>query len=137
MQDTLASSASDMAAAGAFRFSTFDVTRQVFYASKLSFGIVNLKPIVENRQSSSDCQRYNLNSIILTTSPIFVCLHADVLVVPRRLTPRLSDLTPEEVSDLFQSVQTIGKTIEKATSAKSLTIACQVSVRTLLSDLSC
>lgn len=42
---------SDMAAAGAFRFSTFDVTRQVFYASKLSYGIVNLKPIVDNRQS--------------------------------------------------------------------------------------
>lgn len=39
-----------MAATSAFRFSTFDVTRQVFFASKLSFGVVNLKPIVDNRQ---------------------------------------------------------------------------------------
>lgn len=43
----------------------------------------------------------------------------------------MSDLTAEEVSDLFQSVQTIGKTIEKATSAKSLTIACQVGWETV------
>lgn len=59
----------------------------------------------------------------------------DVLVIPRRLAPRMSDLTAEEVSDLFQSVQVIGKTIEKATNAKSLTIACQVSlVQCLLSS---
>lgn len=44
----------------------------------------------------------------------------------------MSDLSAEEVSDLFQSVQTIGKTIEKATNAKSLTIACQVRVFVLL-----
>ena len=49
-----------------------------------------------------------------------------MLVIPKRVTPRLADLTPEEVSDLFMSVQTIGRIIEKATSAKSLTIACQV-----------
>ncbi|KAK9893440.1 HIT-like protein [Cystobasidium minutum MCA 4210] len=86
-----------MTAPGVLRFSAFDVTRQVFYQSKLSFAIVNLKPIVDNH----------------------------VLVIPRRLAPRMSDLSAEEVSDLFQSVQTIGKTIEKATNAKSLTIACQ------------
>ena len=51
---------------------------------------------------------------------------ADVLVVPQRVTPRLVDLTPEEVKDLFESVQRIGDGIEKATKAKSLTIACQV-----------
>jgi len=79
------------------RFSTFEVTKQVFFKSKLSLGLVNLKPIVDNH----------------------------VLVVPRRVTPRLADLTPDEVSDLFLSVQLIGKVIEKATNAKSLTIACQ------------
>lgn len=31
------------------RFSAFDITRQVFYKSSLSVGLVNLKPIVENR----------------------------------------------------------------------------------------
>jgi bis(5'-adenosyl)-triphosphatase len=50
----------------------------------------------------------------------------DVLVVPQRLAPRLADLTPEEVTDLFLSVQTIGRTIEQATKAQSLTVACQV-----------
>jgi hypothetical protein len=39
-----------MATAAVIRFSSFDVTRQVFFASKLSIGIVNLKPIVDNRQ---------------------------------------------------------------------------------------
>lgn len=121
-----------MAAAGAFRFSTFDVTRQVFYASKLSFGIVNLKPIVENRQSV--LRPKVAHQCNLTCWLILFFLHVDVLVVPRRLTPRMSDLTPEEVTDLFQSVQTIGKTIEKATSAKSLTIACQVSLSACLSS---
>jgi bis(5'-adenosyl)-triphosphatase len=50
-----------------------------------------------------------------------------VLVIPRRVTQRFSDLTPEEVSDLFGSVQEIGKVVEKVYGASSLTIAIQVS----------
>jgi hypothetical protein len=43
-------------ASGAIRFSTFDVSRQVFFRSKLSVGIVNLKPIVDNRElHACDC----------------------------------------------------------------------------------
>ncbi|KAL7007194.1 Dinucleoside triphosphate hydrolase [Cystobasidiomycetes sp. EMM_F5] len=81
----------------AFKFSTFEVTKQVFFRSKLSFGIVNLKPIVDNH----------------------------VLVVPKRLVKRFADLTPEECADLFVSVRDVGREIERATNAKSLTIACQ------------
>ena len=47
----------------------------------------------------------------------------DVLVIPKRVTPRFSDLTPEEVSDLFLSVQSISRVVEKeyrAGSAESL-----------------
>jgi len=47
------------------------------------------------------------------------------LVVPNRVVPRLSDLTPEEVTDLFGSVQTIGAGVEKAYGAQALTVACQ------------
>jgi len=78
-------------------FSTIDVTRQCFFRAPSAFGIVNLKPI----------------------------LPGHVLVVPRRVVPRLSDLQADEISGLFSSVQTIGTAIEKAYQADSLTIACQ------------
>ncbi|KAF9582906.1 hypothetical protein BGW38_010602 [Lunasporangiospora selenospora] len=48
-----------------------------------------------------------------------------VLVISRRNVPRFLDLTPEEVSDMFQSAQRIGKVIEKEYGATSLTLACQ------------
>lgn len=82
----------------ALLFSTKDVSRQCFYRSSTAFGVVNLKPI----------------------------LPGHVLVIPRRVVPRLADLKPDEVSGLFQSVQVIGGIIEKAYYAQSLTIACQV-----------
>jgi len=85
------------AASMTLRFSSFDVTRQAFFRSSLSMGIVNLRPIVDQH----------------------------VLVIPKRLAPRLADLTQEEIADLFTSVQTIGKRIEQVTNAKSLTVACQ------------
>ncbi|ORX36338.1 HIT-like domain-containing protein [Kockovaella imperatae] len=78
-------------------FSTFDVTRQVFFTSKLSLAIVNLKPLIPGH----------------------------VLVIPRRVVPRLVDLGSEEVSDLFTSVQTIGKILEKTFQAQALTISIQ------------
>ncbi|KAG0058566.1 hypothetical protein BGZ89_001168 [Linnemannia elongata] len=45
-------------------------------------------------------------------------------ILPRNV-PRFLDLSPEEVSDMFQSAQRIGKVIEKEYDATSLTIACQ------------
>ncbi|KAH7054047.1 HIT-like domain-containing protein [Linnemannia elongata] len=70
---------------------------QVFLKTQYSLGLVNLKPI----------------------------LPGHVLVVCRRNVPRFLDLSPEEVSDMFQSAQRIGKVIEKEYDATSLTIACQ------------
>ncbi|KAG8964452.1 hypothetical protein FRC03_001768 [Tulasnella sp. 419] len=78
-------------------FSAFDVTCQTFFRSKLSYAIVNLKPIVPGH----------------------------VLVIPNRVVPRLSDLTHDEISDLFNSVAKIGVVVEKAYTADSLTIAVQ------------
>lgn len=56
-----------------------------------------------------------------------VCI--DVLVCPRRVVPRMSDLRPEEVSDLFLTVQQVGKVLGKAFDAEALTISCQVRLR--------
>jgi hypothetical protein len=39
------------AASMTLRFSSFDVTRQAFFRSSLSMGIVNLRPIVDQRKS--------------------------------------------------------------------------------------
>lgn len=42
----------------------------------------------------------------------------DVLVIPSRVTSRLSDLSPSECSDLFLSVQTVSRALEKRYDAK-------------------
>ncbi|ODN80752.1 hypothetical protein, variant [Cryptococcus amylolentus CBS 6039] len=80
-----------------YLFATFDVTTQVFYRSPLSFGIVNLKPL----------------------------LPGHVLICPKRVVPRLADLNTEEVSDLFQSVQHVGKVLEQVYKAQALTVSLQ------------
>jgi len=78
-------------------FAAFDVSRQVFFKSALSLGIVNLKPL----------------------------LPGHVLILPQRVVPRLSDLSAQEVSDLFLSVQTVGKVIESAYGGEALTVSLQ------------
>lgn len=44
---------------------------------------------------------------------------------PRRVVPRLADLTAPEAADLFLTVQRVGKMIERVYSASSLNIAIQ------------
>ena len=56
----------------------------------------------------------------------------DVLVIPSRVVPRLSDLTTSELASLMTSVQQVGRVIERLYEADALTIACQV----LLLDIS-
>ncbi|GFZ42764.1 Ap4A hydrolase [Saitozyma sp. JCM 24511] len=80
-----------------FLFSVFDVTRQVFYKTAFSLGIVNLKPL----------------------------LPGHVLIIPQRVVPRLSDLRPEEVSDLFLTVQHVGRVLEQTFGSQALTISLQ------------
>ena len=48
-----------------------------------------------------------------------------VLIISRRRVPRLSELNTEEVSDLFRSVQLVGKFVEKVYNSQALTIALQ------------
>ena len=53
----------------------------------------------------------------------------DVLVVPKRVVPRLGDLTGAEVHDLFSAVQLVGGTVERAYGGSALTISVQVGSR--------
>ncbi|KAI4163368.1 MAG: hypothetical protein LQ342_003103 [Letrouitia transgressa] len=52
-------------------------------------------------------------------------LPGHVLVSPRRIIPRLSDLSHTEVTDLFLTVQRVGRMIERVYGASSLNIAIQ------------
>jgi bis(5'-adenosyl)-triphosphatase len=52
-------------------------------------------------------------------------LPGHVLVSPRRVVPRVADLTPAETSDLFLTVRRIGRMIERLYGATSLNIAVQ------------
>ncbi|OAV91853.1 hypothetical protein PTTG_02669 [Puccinia triticina 1-1 BBBD Race 1] len=80
------------------KFSSFDVTNQVFFRSDHSFAIVNLKPIAPGH----------------------------VLVIPKRTeAKRLADLSRDEVADLFGSVQRVGSVMESVHKASSLTVAIQ------------
>ena len=51
-----------------------------------------------------------------------------MLVIPKRVVPRLKDLDAHELAALMSSVQTVGKVIERVYGADALTIACQVSL---------
>lgn len=79
------------------RFGSFVVTSQVFHVTRLSFAIVNLKPL----------------------------LPGHVLVSPRRVVPRFNDLSTAEVQDLFLTVQRVSRMVERVFHASSLNIAIQ------------
>ncbi|KAF2999871.1 hypothetical protein E8E13_008034 [Curvularia kusanoi] len=79
------------------KFGTFVVTSQVFHLTRLSFAVVNLKPL----------------------------LPGHVLVSPRRIVPRFNDLTAAEVQDLFLTVQRVSRMVERVFAASSLNIAIQ------------
>ena len=80
-------------------FGPFSVAKQVFHISpsKLSYALVNLKPL----------------------------LLGHVLVCPVRCTPRLSQLSVSETADLFVTVQRVSKTIERVFKASALNVAIQ------------
>lgn len=78
-------------------FGKFNVSSQVFFSTSKSFGIVNLRPL----------------------------LPGHVLICPRRNVPRFTQLSPDEVTDLFQAVHLVSKAIEKYYKADALNIAIQ------------
>ena len=78
-------------------FGPFVVTPQLFHLTPHSMALVNLKPL----------------------------LPGHVLISPRRVAPRLSDLTTEEITDLFLTVEKVGRMVERVYKATSLNIAMQ------------
>ncbi|KAF8859103.1 HIT-like protein [Acephala macrosclerotiorum] len=66
-------------------FGPYEVTDQVFYNTPLCYALVNIKPI----------------------------LPGHVLVIPYRAVRRLTDLTAEETSDLFTTVQRVQRMLAK------------------------
>jgi len=80
-----------------FKFGSFNVTSQVFYHTRLSFALVNLKPL----------------------------LPGHVLVSPIRAVPRYSGLSSAEISDLFLTVGRVSRVVERVYKATGLNIAIQ------------
>ncbi|KAL8665040.1 MAG: hypothetical protein Q9202_002596 [Teloschistes flavicans] len=78
-------------------FGSFLVTSQVFHKTAHSFALVNIKPL----------------------------LPGHVLVSPLRAAKRLSDLNHAEITDLFLTVQEVGRMVERVYGASSLNIAIQ------------
>ncbi|KAI9490775.1 HIT-like domain-containing protein [Zychaea mexicana] len=77
-----------------YQFGPHTITEsQVFFKSKYSLGLVNLKPITPGH----------------------------VLVISRRVVPRLRDLNTEEATDMMLSAQKIGNVVEKQYQCTSLT----------------
>ncbi|KAF1830729.1 HIT-like protein [Decorospora gaudefroyi] len=79
------------------KFGAFVVTSQVFHVTRLSFAIVNLKPL----------------------------LPGHVLVSPRRIVPRFNDLSAAEVQDLFLTAQRVSRMVERVFNASAMNIAIQ------------
>ncbi|KAK5119563.1 hypothetical protein LTR85_007391 [Meristemomyces frigidus] len=78
-------------------FGPFNVTSQVFHTTKHSFALVNLKPL----------------------------LPGHILVSPLALKPHLSDLTKDEISDLFLTVTRIQRTLKRVYKADAFNVAVQ------------
>lgn len=81
-----------------FKFGPHTITsNEIFFCSKYSFGLVNLKPIVPGH----------------------------VLVISRRVAPRFLDLSREEAADLFVSAHIICSRLQDVYKAESLTLTIQ------------
>ena len=52
-----------------------------------------------------------------------------MLVCPLRPVERFRDMSPEEVTDLFQAAQRVGTVVEKHFQGTSLTFSMQVSIQ--------
>ncbi|KAI1312457.1 HIT domain-containing protein [Xylaria venustula] len=78
-------SSSSSRSEGPIHFGPFDVTTQVFLTTPFSFALVNLKPL----------------------------LPGHVLVCPRALHKRLTDLSANELTDLFTAVQRVQRMLAR------------------------
>ena len=88
-------------------------------------GVLPLSTLICHREPQTNCTRPCVLSYRQTRSQD-QSLPLDVLVIPTRPVPRISDLTSDELKSLMESVKIVGTVVEKAYSGDGLTIACQV-----------
>ena len=72
-------------------------SNQLFLRTPLSFGLVNLRPL----------------------------LPGHVLICPNRLVPHLSDLSKDEITDLYTTVQRVQRTLGRVYKASAFNVAMQ------------
>ncbi|KAJ9093067.1 hypothetical protein QFC21_006560 [Naganishia friedmannii] len=96
-------------------FSKFNVTRQ---GEKTHNGKATKKAALPNL----NLPPHTLPLIDdLTNLPPRLVRVIDVLICPRRVVPRLQDLEPEEITDLFLAVQRVGRVLERVYEAEGMT----------------
>ena len=66
--------------------------------------------------------RPRLSYVLVNKKPV---LPGHLLVIPKRVAHRFTDLNPDEVQDLFMTVQIVQRMIESFTGANSSTICIQ------------
>ncbi|RPA80912.1 HIT-like protein [Ascobolus immersus RN42] len=84
-------------------------------AARIMFGPFTLKP-------SQIFHRTALSLCLVNLKPL---LPGHVLVIPKRVVPKTTDLTPAEITDLFQTVQVVQNALIKAYKAEGFNIAIQ------------
>lgn len=90
----------------------------VFYQSNFSYAFTNIRCVLPGRILY---EKYLIFLLVV----IFPYTKIDVLVSSIRPAARLENLTPEEVSDLFQTAVAVQKAVEKEYEADSSTICVQ------------
>lgn len=81
-----------------FNFGPYKINAsEIFYSTPLSMALVNYKPVVPGH----------------------------VLVIPKRIVPRYSEMTLEETIDFTESLQIVSQVIEKEYDAEALTVTIQ------------
>lgn len=111
---------------GALKFAQFDVAEQVFLERDSVLGIVNLMPIVPGRECWRSARFLTKRKERLYSSSHAFQTRPDVLIIPRTPHKRFSNLSPEEVAAVFQTVQETSNVLEKAFGADAMTVSIQV-----------
>ncbi|KAJ1554127.1 hypothetical protein HK405_005935, partial [Cladochytrium tenue] len=84
--------------AGLLQFGPYALAAsEVFYSTRLTVGIVNLKPVRPGH----------------------------VLLLPRRVAPRLKDLAPDEAADLFRAAMRVAPEVEREFGGSAITVSVQ------------
>ncbi|KAL5316836.1 hypothetical protein ACEPPN_015887 [Leptodophora sp. 'Broadleaf-Isolate-01'] len=86
-----------MSSKALIHFGPYEVSNEVFYKTSLCYALVNIKPV----------------------------LPGHVLVIPFRQVQYLSELNPEEVTDVFMTVQKVQKMLSKTYSTSDANVAIQ------------